>query len=226
MSALINAYLNNALSFNIFYRQIREKLLNANRVCWLWCPSMHLGNNICKLLKAFRKSIIALENTNPPITKKSTGCRPVWNVCYVIYVKHIVGFVTWALWHHDNRQVSMVVADGLLPILWQDICNNHDDVTCWRHPMEAFSALLALCAGNSPVTGEFPSQRPVTRSFGVFFDLRLNKGLRKQSWSWWFEAPTRSSWRHCNVYQECWLQRTPVGQVTSCTNVKSSSTLQ
>ena len=35
--------------------------------------------------------------------------------------------------------------------------------------METFSALLALCAGNSPVTGEFPSQRPVTRSFDIFF---------------------------------------------------------
>ena len=39
--------------------------------------------------------------------------------------------------------------------------------------MEAFSALLALCAGNSPVTGEFPSQMPVTRSFDVYFDLHL-----------------------------------------------------
>ena len=48
--------------------------------------------------------------------------------------------------------------------------------TWWRHQMEAFSALLALCAGNSPVTGEFPAQRSVTRSFDVFFDLRLNKG--------------------------------------------------
>ena len=38
--------------------------------------------------------------------------------------------------------------------------------------METFSALLAICAGNSPVTGEFPTQRPVTRSFDVFFDLR------------------------------------------------------
>ena len=38
--------------------------------------------------------------------------------------------------------------------------------------METFSALLVLCAGNSPVTGEFPAQRPATRSFGVFFDLR------------------------------------------------------
>ena len=43
--------------------------------------------------------------------------------------------------------------------------------------METFPALLALCAGNSPVTGEFPAQRPVTRSFDVFFDLCLNKRL-------------------------------------------------
>ena len=49
--------------------------------------------------------------------------------------------------------------------------------------METFSVLLAISAGNSPVPGEFPTQRPVTRSFGVFFDLRLNKRLSKQSWS-------------------------------------------
>ena len=47
--------------------------------------------------------------------------------------------------------------------------------------METFSALLALCVGNSPVTGEFPIQRPVTRSFDVFFDLHLIKQLSKQS---------------------------------------------
>ena len=41
--------------------------------------------------------------------------------------------------------------------------------------MKTFSVLLALCAGNSPVPGEFPAQRPVTRSFDVFFDLRLDK---------------------------------------------------
>ena len=52
--------------------------------------------------------------------------------------------------------------------------------------------------GNSPVIGEFPSQRPVTRSFDVFFDLRLNKRLSKQSWDWWFETPSGSLWRHCN----------------------------
>ena len=68
----------------------------------------------------------------------------------------------------------------------------------WRHQTETFSALLDLCAGNSRVTGGFPSQRPVKRSFDVFFDLRINKRLSKQSWGWWFETPSRSPWRHCN----------------------------
>ena len=64
--------------------------------------------------------------------------------------------------------------------------------------METFSALLAICAGNSPVPGEFPAQRPVTLSFDVFFDLRLNKRLCKQSWGCWFETPLRPLWRHRN----------------------------
>ena len=51
----------------------------------------------------------------------------------------------------------------------------------WRHLMKTISASLAICAGNSPVISEFPSQRPVTRTFDVFFDLRLNKCLSKQS---------------------------------------------
>ena len=65
--------------------------------------------------------------------------------------------------------------------------------------MGTFSALLALCAGNSPGTGEFPAQRPVTRSFDVFFDLRLNKRLSKQWWGWWYAMPSSPLWHHCNV---------------------------
>ena len=77
----------------------------------------------------------------------------------------------------------------------------------WRHQMETFSALLAICAGNSPVPGEFPAQRPVRRSFDVFFDLRLNKRLSKQ---WWGSL----RWRHngCDSvsnhqHRECLLRR-------------------
>ena len=65
--------------------------------------------------------------------------------------------------------------------------------------METFSASLALCAGNSPVPGEFPTQRPVTRSFDVYFDLRPNKGLSKQWRGWWFEMQSCSLWRHFNA---------------------------
>ena len=64
--------------------------------------------------------------------------------------------------------------------------------------MEIFSALLIICARNSPVTGEFPAQRPVTRSLDVFFDLRLNKRLSTQWRVRWFETPSRPLWRHCN----------------------------
>ena len=73
------------------------------------------------------------------------------------------------------------------------------ETSWWRHQVETFSALLAICAGNSPVSGEFPAQRPVTRSFDVFFDLRLNKRLSKQSWGWWFETLS------IHTHEETWI---------------------
>ena len=59
--------------------------------------------------------------------------------------------------------------------------------------------------------GEFPTQRPVTRSFDVFFDLRLNKRLSKQPWGWWFETPSLSLWRHCYVWKTCQKQVSRTG---------------
>ena len=56
------------------------------------------------------------------------------------------------------------------------------------------------------VTGKFPSQRPVTRSFDVLFDLHLNKRLSKQSRRRWFATPSLTLWRHCNVYDTERLQ--------------------
>ena len=88
-----------------------------------------------------------------------------------------------------------------------------------------FRVTCSLWVGNSPVTGEFPSQRPVTRSFDVFFDLRLNKRFSKQSRDWWFERQSGSLWRQRNnttsrcisiimdmcIYQsvDIWLDRAP-----------------
>ena len=90
----------------------------------------------------------------------------------------------------------------------------------WRHQMETFSALLAICAGNSPVPGEFPTQRPVTRSFDVFLDLRLNKQLSKQSWGWWFETLSCPLWRHHNG-PTCWDLKNKFTSTTKQITTKS-----
>ena len=76
----------------------------------------------------------------------------------------------------------------------------------WRHQMETFSALLALCGG-----------RPVTRNFDIFFDLRLNKQFSKQSRPRWFETPLHSLWRHCNVqYHAQWLSLSTSCDYSEC----------
>ena len=68
-----------------------------------------------------------------------------------------------------------------------------------------FFALLAFCAGNSPVTGEFPPQRPVTRSFDVSFDLCLNQQLNKQWRPRWSKTTSRWLWRLSNALALLWL---------------------
>ena len=71
---------------------------------------------------------------------------------------------------------------------------SHDDVIKWKH----FPRYWPFVRGihRSPVNSP---QRPVTRRFDVFFDLRLNKRLNKQSWGWWFETPSRPLWRQCDA---------------------------
>ena len=83
----------------------------------------------------------------------------------------------------------------------------------WRHQMETFSVLLAICAGNSPVPDEFPAQGPVARSFDVFFHLLLNIRLSKQSLCWWFETLSRPLWRHRNG-QSTYVANVMIGGTT------------
>ena len=120
--------------------------------------------------------------------------------------------VTWNLRWYQNSSLNNVRKNQSTPFLFWKLhlkicsmcepsCSGHllDIVLWWCHQMETFSALLALCEGNPTVTGGFLSERPVTRSFGVFFDLLLNKRLDKQSIRRWFETLSRSLWRHCNA---------------------------
>ena len=98
-----------------------------------------------------------------------------------------------------NRQQAIIWTNDSLVYrcIYASLCLNTKP--WWCQQMETFSALLAICMGNSPVTREFPTQRPVTRSFDVFFDLHPNKRLSKQSWCWWFEMPLCPLWHHCNA---------------------------
>ena len=146
--------------------------------------------------------------------------EPFWKLCInsnmslknYIFVKEIKWIRRGA--DHISKQLThwlpirefndAIYIDSMPHYMWLQFCSVlvccGYMITWWRHQMEAFSALLALCAGNSPSTGEFPSQRPETQSFAVFLDVRLNKRLRKQWRRRWFETPSRSLWRHCHKF--------------------------
>ena len=138
------------------------------------------------------------------LTNKSVNFLVTFHTCrYVIFRlcsqwEHLTTMGNWTnLQIGFENQLSAISnpSSPCLRIFWKKWGNatpalwvNHDE--SW-----IISALPGLCVGNSLVTGEFPSQRPVTRGFDVFFDLRLNKRLSKQSWGWWCETP----WCHYDV---------------------------
>ena len=95
-----------------------------------------------------------------------------------------------SLWRHCNVwSTILAIAQKCSPLKLQlhvdDCWFYYEHFPWWCHQMKIFSALLALCAGNSQVTGEFPAQRPVKWSIDVFLNLRLIKWLNKHSWGWW-----------------------------------------
>ena len=76
-------------------------------------------------------------------------------------------------------------------------CHKTSQIMMMSSNGNIFRVTGPLC-GEFTGPGEFPTQRPVMRSFDVFFDLCLSKRLSKQPWGWWFEVPLCSLWRHCN----------------------------
>ena len=146
-----------------------------------WC--VLISTDICYVF------IIWTERTHPTVMIMSERCQNV---------------VKTTFWHNIDAIffIKLNVRRGRFCFLIKGYWWTQVEHTCilswWRHQINTFSALLAICAGNSSVPGEFPTQRPVTRSFDVFFDLRLNKRLSKQPWAWWFETPSWSLWRHCH----------------------------
>ena len=103
--------------------------------------------------------------------------------------------ILWYIYHGINTGTAMHKID-MRPRMDKPITASHH--AWWRHQMKTFSVSLAFCVGNSPVTGEFPSQRPVMWSFDISFDLCINKWLSKNSRRRWFEMPLHELWCHCN----------------------------
>ena len=111
-----------------------------------------------------------------------------WWPCYRWIFKFIADKTAW----HDHNKLTTAC-----------LSTTNSTTAGVRHAMmtssngNIFRVTGPLC-GEFTGPGEFPTQRPVTRSFDVFFDLRLNKRLSKQSWGWWPETPSSSLWRHRN----------------------------
>ena len=152
---------------------------------WIWVKwSMLIGakRNNDKTFTIFWCTVHINEDPDGYVTHRDPqqmAYHGRWNFIHIFFCMK-----TFGSWHEiQSLMVQLIKYEG----------------SWWCHQMETFPALLAVCAGNSPVTGEFPAQRPVSRSFAVFFDLCLNKRLCKQSWGWWFETQTHPLWRHCNV---------------------------
>ena len=79
----------------------------------------------------------------------------------------------------------------------------------WRHQMETFFCVTGRLCGEFTGHRWIPTQRPMRRSFDVFFDLWLNKRSSKHSWGWWCETPWRSLWRQFNdICPQIWRMET------------------
>ena len=136
-----------------------------------------LRTNLCQGIKARGMKYFLFRNVFNTLGQRQNGRRFPDDTPALIHM-------IWHRIHYFNHGHQSWQWQKLEKYLW---ARRFADVyrlfirTWWRHQMEIFPALLAICAGNSPVTGEFPAQRPVMWRFDVFFDLRLNKRLSKRA---------------------------------------------
>ena len=113
----------------------------------------------------------------------------------------ILNSLTWLIDPYAKYvKLRVVLAPGI-PGTWKSSNKvmPHDGVIKWKHYPRYWSFVRRI--HRSPVNSP---NRPVTRSFDVFVDLRPNKRLSKQWWGWWFETPSRQSWHHCDWHRVPW----------------------
>ena len=134
-----------------------------------------LMKSIGKRLSCF----VVFYEADRKLLNKYSSCRWLgtpWSLCGISVrcgMNPSENQLTDVVFREDMRCIHFCYAT--VPSTRENDCTGESGYNTWRHQMETFSALLALCAGNSPITGKFPAHMPVTRGFDIFFDLRLNQ---------------------------------------------------
>ena len=178
-------------SFDVFFDlRLIKRLSKHSRGWWFETLSRPLWrhcNDMCQwvwssLIQVMAQRLLGTEpRPGPILIVNNRLVERNWRFrCWPIHLLNKQSTCRWyeSAWRHVMSLSWAFLNSGLPCFLVGHLEIYHLIRTWWRHQMETFSALLAFCAGNSPVTGEFPAQRPVTRNFDVFFNLRLNKRLR------------------------------------------------
>ena len=142
----------------------------------------------------------------------------IYIICLQIYILSVLFTFCWLKVFHIGLNINLRIVlkctwiSGLLKVhslisplrkfqlSQRHVCWTHRIIfSWWRHQTGTFSCYWHFVRGihRSPVNSP---QRPVTRSFGVLFDLHLKERWSKHSWCWWLETPSYPLWRHSNAY--------------------------
>ena len=120
-----------------------------------------------------------------------------------VYLKVTWSFILPMLQKQECRSIQKCPKHWHLLILTMHALINGDDknepTMMTSSNGNIFRVTGHLC-GEFTGPGEFPTQRPVTRNFDVYFDLRPNKRFSKQWWGWWFKTQSCLLWRHRNEW--------------------------
>ena len=150
---------------------------------------------ICKDLNI--NSRIAISNSF--IMSNFYHCPLVWYFCGQVNDEKLEMIQERALWilfaDYNFSYMELLEKSGTTTRLIHRLCIIA--LTVSKFCMMTLSNGNVFCVTGPFVRGIHRSPS-VTRSFDVFFDLHLNKGLSKQSRRQWFETPSHPLWRHCN----------------------------
>ena len=147
---------------------------------------------------------LARKKNNKPalvqmVVRKRTGNKPLSKMMMSLFTKkrskesRIVWYISC------RKRQALFVFDAHILCGWKYEYVNWEDTHTSNVPITKSRPIIVMTLSNGIITGGYLSQRPVTRGFDAFFDLRLNKGLSKHSRHRWFETSSRSLWCQCNI---------------------------